>query len=83
MLKGLEGRVGGSKVRRGEGRGVVGEKEKEEELKTKEIRKAIKKLRKGKATGADEIKNEVWLWGGEDMKKRWGRYVREEGFSER
>lgn len=52
MLKGLESRVEGSKVRRGEGRGVVGEK-KEEELKTKEIRKAIKKIeeRKGDRRG--------------------------------
>lgn len=75
MLKDLEGRVRGSKERRGERGGAVGEEEKEEELKEEEVRKAIKKLRKEKATGEDGIKNEVWLWGGEGLKKRWGRYV--------
>lgn len=39
----------------------MGEEEKEEELKEEEVRKAIEKLRKEKATGEDGIKNEVWL----------------------
>lgn len=39
-------------------------KEEREELSKEEIYKAIKKLKKGKAAGADGIPNEAWKFGG-------------------
>jgi len=64
MMGGVEGRViwGGRERGRSEGEG---------ELELAEIRKVIGRLRDGKAIGADEVPNEVWRYGREEV-VRWG-----------
>lgn len=50
-----------------------------------EVKRAIRKLKKGKAAGEDGIQNEAWLWGGQGVKRAireicrrvWGREVPE------
>ena len=65
-LGGVEGKVvRGSK----EGRGG----QEEREISREEVRRAIGKLKDGKAVGIDELSNEVWRYGGEKM----GDWVRE------
>ena len=45
------------------------EEEREEEINKGEIREAIKKLKEGKAAGIDEIPNEIWKYGGEEIEE--------------
>lgn len=67
----------GSKIR-SEERKEVGEEIEEEggeedkgadELEEKEIREAIKKIKKGKAARVNGIQNEVWIWEGRGVKR--------------
>ncbi|KMQ82179.1 axoneme-associated protein [Lasius niger] len=45
----------------------------EQELRRSEVRKVVKKLKKGKATGVDGVPNEVWKFGGKRMEEWvWG-----------
>nr|XP_034194960.1 nipped-B-like protein B [Osmia lignaria] len=43
------------------------ERDEEADIRKEEIRKAVAKLKDGKATGGDEIPNEVWKYGGEEV----------------
>jgi len=57
----------------------IGEGEEEEGISMREIRKALSRLKEGKAMGLDEIPEEAWRYGGEDVEKWiWG-YYNEEG----
>lgn len=49
-----------------------GEEGEEEEINRDEIGEAIKRIKKGKATGSDGIAGEVWKFGGEEL-ERWLR----------
>jgi len=55
-------------------------------LELEEVRRAMKRLKKGKAAGEDGIRNEIWLWGGEGLKRAiggiCGRVWRGEGIPE-
>ncbi|XP_070521639.1 arginine and glutamate-rich protein 1-like [Cardiocondyla obscurior] len=63
ILGGVERRVGGE---------LSKEKEEdvEEDIHREEFEKVIRKLKKGKAAGSDKIENEIWKWGGRDVKKK-------------
>ncbi|XP_046145496.1 trichohyalin-like [Osmia bicornis bicornis] len=43
------------------------ERDEEADISKEEIRKVVAKLKDGKATGGDEIPNEVWRYGGEEV----------------
>ncbi|XP_067208444.1 golgin subfamily A member 6-like protein 25 [Linepithema humile] len=60
---------GERKVVKGNGRRKKKEGDEEEEISRKEIKKAIKRLRNGKAMGADGIPGEAWKYGGEEVEE--------------
>lgn len=62
LLGGVEGRVvsGIGREKREEG---------EEELRKEEVMEVIRKLKDGKAMGSDGIPNEVWKYGGEEVRE--------------
>lgn len=65
LLGGVDSRVvKGGEIRREE-------EDKEEEIREEEFRRVIRRLKIGKA-GLDEIPNEVWKYGGEEM-EGWAR----------
>ncbi|XP_020298973.1 uncharacterized protein LOC109863175 [Pseudomyrmex gracilis] len=67
----LLGEVEGRVVRGAEGRIEMGE---EKEIGGEEIKRAIKKVREGKACGIDGIPGEVWKYGGDDMESWIGKF---------
>lgn len=62
LLGGVEGKVVRGSENRREGRG-------EKEIGLEEVRKSIKGLKDKKAMEIDEIPNEVWKYGGEEIEK--------------
>ncbi|XP_070522902.1 golgin subfamily A member 6-like protein 22 [Cardiocondyla obscurior] len=79
VLGGIEWRVGGE-VERSK------EEDEEKEMEREEFEKVIKKLKKGKAAGSDDIENEIWREEGEEVKEElWEickRVWKGEGFPE-
>lgn len=62
IARGVEGRVvGGGKEKRDKGE--------ESDLGWEEVKRVITGLREGKAMGRDEIPNEAWKYGGEEIEK--------------
>jgi len=57
------------KVVKGNGRRKKEERNEEEEISKKEIKETIKRLRNGKAMGADGIPGEAWKYGGEEVEE--------------
>ncbi|XP_070519746.1 golgin subfamily A member 6-like protein 22 [Cardiocondyla obscurior] len=79
VLGGMEWRVG-EEVERSK------EEDEKKEMEREEFEKVIKKLKKGKAAGSDDIENEIWREGGEEVKEElWEickRVWKGEGFPE-
>ena len=70
LLGGVEDRVVREEEwKEGREEGGEEEEEREEEINRGEIREAIKKLKEGKASGIDEIPNEIWKYGGEEIEE--------------
>lgn len=61
LLGGVEERVIGRKKKR--------EMTEEDEMSREEVRKAINKVKVGKATGSDGIPGEVWKYGGDRLEE--------------
>ncbi|XP_024876545.1 vicilin-like seed storage protein At2g18540 [Temnothorax curvispinosus] len=71
LLGGVEGRV-----KMGEDEGREGkEREEEEEISIEEMRRAIRKLKDGKAMGRDGIPGEAWKYGGKELETWAWRYI--------
>jgi len=62
VMEGVEGRVVWGRER--------SRSEEERELELVKVRKVIRRLRDGKAMGVDEVPNEMWRYGGEEV-VRW------------
>ncbi|XP_067207866.1 golgin subfamily A member 6-like protein 22 [Linepithema humile] len=76
LLKGAE-----RKVVKGNGRRKKEEGDEEEEISREEIKETIKRLRNGKAMGADGIPGEAWKYGGEEVEEwvwKWSERLRRE-----
>lgn len=62
-------------------------KRNDREISEEEVRREIKRLKRGKAAGADELRNEVWLAGGEKVEKKLKEIInkvwRGEGFPDK
>lgn len=54
---------------RGIGGRTSGEGDEEEDISREEFDRVIKKLKIGKSTGGDDTVNEVWKFGGEEVRK--------------
>ncbi|XP_076660673.1 uncharacterized protein LOC143364045, partial [Halictus rubicundus] len=62
LLGGVETKIEGGGKRRGRGTG-------EEEIGMEEIERVIRRLKDGKAAGEDEMGNEIWRYGGENIRR--------------
>jgi len=68
-LGGVEGKI------EGRGEGFRRERDEMGELTEEEMRRELKKLKMGKAAGADGIKNEAWLNGGGKIRLKLGEVI--------
>lgn len=69
LLEGIKEDGKKSQGYRKESEGVRGEEDCEEEVEDREIHKAMKRMKKGKAAGVDGIPMEAWLYGGSTIKE--------------